>query len=186
MLVCNDSEDGESLFSDLFESNSEGQILPVNEWKNTLIGKWKCESVFTTADNTVLIENRMEFKSNGEYKAYFTYKYYVGRKIKSSNLHITEGGLHSGTWVVDTANANFYIIIEACEMSSSTKIDEGFYYSDICKNLYPNNSALSYGNLEDSDSIAELKIFSKNKILSIGRNFGDDTRFTIKFTRILD
>lgn len=186
MLVCNDSEKLSTIFSSIFETEESGEILPLNQWKDNLIGRWKGETItyFHMSEQVRYLDEIFEFKSIGDYAYYFTLYEYDGPKIKSDYLFSVEGGSHSGTWNVDSLERKFQLNIKKCEMSSSSNLSEGVEFIDHCQEMFKPNTTHLYGDLENHEVIRKVKVFSKNRILIKGKVLGNAATFTCELTRL--
>lgn len=183
-LLCNKSEGEDSFFSSILDLKEDGEILPIGDWKNALIGNWKGISLCKNIRFVDYTEEDWAFKPNGEYECVFINKYYDESEMKSSALHIVEGGMHSGVWFIDSLEKKIVINVKSCEMSDNPIVDEGFKYINYCENNYKPNSEFSYGNFRTPSIITNMETFSKNKILITGRQNGNDSKITYKFTKV--
>jgi hypothetical protein len=190
-LLCKKVDDVGLGSSSIFSSNKETGILPVSEWQKALIGKWQFEQIEKNSERIFQSKGENFYNANGEFKNFYTLKIYEcsGSYIKlepivdPTCLRFTTGGSYSGTWKVDTLKQCLIGYVTAINPGTNPIVAFGFEgYKSV--EWFSKNDTISCGNEEIENSKYEVKIFTNDRILIVGKDFNDGTESTYEFSRI--
>lgn len=171
-------------------SEEKGEILPISEWRKTLIGKWNYtkigkmrsgEGSFKYVGEKIYNINESVFYANIEC---FFYPDIDDISDDSYSSVYATGG-YSGFLEIDTTNNCFYENVRKSniEIKTNTQLDKlnfditGDFKADFMYE-YPSKF------VEGSAISERLEVFNANEIVIIGKNYADGLEYKIRYNKI--
>lgn len=165
---------------------SANPVLPVGQWQQALVGKWKYRRVFRATDYTWVYEGEVEYGMDGRFNRFITCKHYwIPNDLKPKDELISSiaGGSYWGKWSVDATNQFFKEDIEGCDVITG-RADSYGKKVDFCNTSFAKGNTWLFGHSNSSKSRFEMKRFCKNKIVVQGELFAEAAKVEAVFERI--
>lgn len=166
-----------------FNLLSDSSSVQNEEWSLTLIGKWRYSFFEYYGETYHKIEGEVEYKEDGTFFSYVTWKYYEGKyRLKDDEPSIIAGGSYSGAWL--TENQEWQEKITKCSINTSHH--ELWDDYDVCDNVYPRGRKIRYGKFNSDKKKSKTVRFDDKKIVIHSKSFHTGLTNKYVFDRITE